>query len=415
MSEPKKQSEFDIFINNKIYPDSKSLINANFKPLSEIKNNCIVILDTNVLLLPYTIGKASLEEIIKIYLKLVHDNRLIIPGQVAREFVKNRPIKLCEIYKQLLDKKSKFENIQIGNYPLLEGLEEYKNIAEIEKLVNEKRKEYSKKIDSVLEKIKSWYWNDPVSTSYKDLFQESSIIDLEINENELKTELENRILHSIPPGYKDSSKEDKGIGDFLIWKTILNCGKNLNKDIIFVSGDVKPDWWHRSDNQGIYPRYELVDEFRRISDGKTIHIIEFSSFLKLFNASKEIIDEISNKEITNKDTSNKIDFASLFEVSNIPVIENYSSSFNLLPNKKYLSHELQRENRMKLMINVFKKRYIDLSSLSLSEIIGYGDNIVSVNIAEELGTLFPDVHENEILSAKILIEKESASWGKTIK
>jgi hypothetical protein len=56
-------SEFDIFIANAIFPEAEPLFTAQLKPLAELKDTAIVILDTNALLVPYNIGKESLEQI----------------------------------------------------------------------------------------------------------------------------------------------------------------------------------------------------------------------------------------------------------------------------------------------------------------------------------------------------------------
>ncbi len=113
---------------------------------------------------------------------------------------------------------------------------------------------------------------------------------------DIRNDLATRQAHSIPPGYKDASKPDSGIGDLLIWRTILDVGEKLNVDVIFVSSDEKADWWHQSDKQALYPRHELVDEFRRHSKGKSLHILRFSDFLRLFGASKEVVEEVRQEE-----------------------------------------------------------------------------------------------------------------------
>jgi DNA-binding response OmpR family regulator len=67
--------------------------------------------------------------------------------------------------------------------------------------------------------------------------------------------------------------------------------------VFFVSGDEKPDWWHRSEGQTLYPRYELVDEFRRHSEGQSFHIIPFSQFLEIYGASQSIVQEVRREEV----------------------------------------------------------------------------------------------------------------------
>jgi hypothetical protein len=295
-----KKEDVDIFIANDVYPDPLQIFNSKFKTREEIKNDCFIVLDTNALLLPYTTSKATLEGIKKTYTKLISEKRLIVPGQVAREFAKNRAIKLGELYQNISDRR---DNIKLPKqddfYPLLGNLDIYKQAIELENELHKARKLYSKKVTEILEHIKQWNWNDPVSCLYTDLFSQEVILDLEIEgskKEKIKADLKRRDLHKIPPGYKDSSKVDKGIGDLLIWQTILEIGEIHKKSVIFVSGEEKPDWWHRSNDQKLYPRYELVEEFRRGSEGQSFYMINLAELLELYGATEEVVEEVKQEE-----------------------------------------------------------------------------------------------------------------------
>ena len=210
-------------------------------PLDKIKDDCIFVLDTNTLLVPYSTGSDSLVAIEKVYQKVKKQDRLKIPGQVVREFANNRPEKLKEIFQKLTRKITSIQNQSIGNYPLLEG------------------------IKSLAAEVRSWTWDDPVS-KYK-----------------------------MPPGFKDGNKADDGIGDLLIWYTILEIAQS-KKHVVFVSGDEKADWFHRSESQALYPRFELIAEFKERSDDKTFQIIKLSEFLQLFGADENAVKEVEQKE-----------------------------------------------------------------------------------------------------------------------
>src|SRR5206468_4268751 len=84
---------------------------------------------------------------------------------------------------------------------------------------------------------------------------------------------------------------------FIIWKTILTIGKG-GHHVLFVTGETKPDWVHvrQSDNTQLFPRYELIDEFRRETNGKTFHLVSLSRFLDLFATNKAGIDAIRQEE-----------------------------------------------------------------------------------------------------------------------
>jgi rRNA-processing protein FCF1 len=297
MSEQNKKKEFnDIFIVDSIYPEANSIFKISLKGLEEIKNDCYIVLDTNVLLVPYTTSKESLAQIRKTYEALISEARLIIPVQVAREFAKNRANKLIELYQDLCKKRD--ENIQLkkGRYPLLEFLDEYQEVIRLEDAIETQLRAYRQAIGKVLAHIKGWNWNDPVSLLYAELFNDSVILSPQIDKEEITKDLSKRQQHNIPPGYEDSSKPDKGVGDLLIWHTILEVGKTRKKSVIFVSGEKKPDWWHKKGNDALYPRYELVDEFRRCSEGKSFHIMELSHLLQLYGASETVVEEVRQEE-----------------------------------------------------------------------------------------------------------------------
>ncbi len=129
-----------------------------------------------------------------------------------------------------------------------------------------------------------------------ELFTTSCICDHANVRAEVLTELKRRVEHEIPPGYKDASKSDGGIGDLLIWLTILRLGRDRKRSLVFVTGEEKADWQHRSGGRGIMPRFELVDEYRRASKGADLYIIQMSELLKLLKVESSTIAEIKQEE-----------------------------------------------------------------------------------------------------------------------
>ncbi len=100
--------------------------------------------------------------------------------------------------------------------------------------------------------------------------------------NALKKEGEDRYAKKIPPGYKDAKKDagefDK-FGDLIIWKEMIAKAKVDNRPIVFITDDVKEDWWWIHKGRKLGPRPELVEEFKAES-GQDFHIYEFSQFLR---------------------------------------------------------------------------------------------------------------------------------------
>ena len=65
---------------------------------------------------------------------------------------------------------------------------------------------------------------------------------------------------------------------------------------ILVSGEEKADWFIRSADYPLYPRYELVDEYRRASSGSSFHILRFSALLALYGATPQVVQQVSSQE-----------------------------------------------------------------------------------------------------------------------
>ncbi|MCC6393527.1 MAG: DUF4935 domain-containing protein [Bryobacterales bacterium] len=286
----------DIFVGNKVFPEASAVFTSRSQTLTEVLKTACIVLDTNALLVPYGIGAQTLAQVEATYKGLLNEKRLVIPAQVAREFARNRVTKLSELHQRLSRRRSQLQPFQQGNYPLLEAVPEYENLRETEDQLDALISKYRQQLGSVIDHLAAWEWNDPVSVLYNRLFPAEAVFDTSKPLEDIRQEHVRRFSSKIPPGYKDNAKDDEGIGDLLIWMTILEVGSHRKTSVIFVSGEEKSDWWHRSENQHLYPRYELVDEFRRASTGHSFHIIKFSRLLELFGASTTVVAEIRKEE-----------------------------------------------------------------------------------------------------------------------
>lgn len=285
----------NIFINQEIYPNVTEIFQIHSKSLEEISHSAVIVLDTNVLLLPFKIESQNLEDILSLFKRFKTESRINIPGQVAREFAKNRPEKLKDLYQSLTLAESQASKFTLPKYPIISDIDVYRNLLEMQVDLNQKVAAYRNEIGKLKRVVSEWAWDDPVSKGYREIFSPDVIVELPINKQKIEDELDNRIRYSIPPGYKDSAKPDKGIGDFLIWLTILEIAKG-GKDIIFVSGDEKNDWFHQSAKTPLYSRFELISEFKRETNGREFHMIRLSDLLKLFNANERVVQEVELNE-----------------------------------------------------------------------------------------------------------------------
>jgi len=297
MSEEYKPSKEQAFLIEEILPDTTCFFEDEPLGLESAIDDSNVVLDTNVLLIPYGAGASSLSEIAEIYSEIKSRNRLFVPAQVAREFVKNRPNKLAQLYQGISDRISKLTIPDGLSYPILESVEEFQNLNGLISEIEEKKKKLKESAKEVRGTIKKWGWNDPVSQAYRPVFSNDIIVSPNIDRDEVLEEMTRRYKQAIPPGYKDASKPDGGIGDFLIWKTILNLGEKNKRSVVFVSGDEKADWLHGAEGSGFLPRFELQAEFRRVSEGHDLYIIPLSRLLELRKAQESSVTEIRTEEV----------------------------------------------------------------------------------------------------------------------
>lgn len=283
------------FIYKETFPDAAAAFSFQLKPLKEVVKNGVVVLDTSVLLTPFTTSIRSLEAIEKVYERLRKEERLFVPSQVIREFIANRPGKISELYDSLSKKLNQNYNY-VGRHPLLEQFGEFKQMLEKENELKKALSDVREQIQVVMKVVKSWEWNDPVSIMYQNVLQDCIFDKVVGKPEDLLSELKKRNESNIPPGFRDDGKSENSGGDFLIWKEILAIGKSTEKDLIFVTNDVKNDWWYVSNKERLYPRIELVDEYRRCTQNNSFHIMTLSELLQYSEVDDTIVEEIKSEE-----------------------------------------------------------------------------------------------------------------------
>lgn len=285
-----------IFSLEKKFPDLENIFNRKKKILVNDKDT-IIFIDTNVLLLPFTpqFGMKSLLEIEKIYNELKNKNKIFITDRIAREFIKNKDVKLAELLKTFSEKENeKFKKIDVIQNIFMEE-DSFDNLNILIKQLNEKIEECKKEYNKMNKKLKLWEEEDPITKMYSKIFNKKNIVILDIDNNEIVKEWELRKKIKSPPGYRDSNKDDSGIGDFLIWKTMIQLSKEKKKNVIFISEDKKNDWYTISNKAPFSIKPELVNEFY-FETKQSINLMSLSQFISNFEVNKETIETIENIE-----------------------------------------------------------------------------------------------------------------------
>lgn len=278
------------------FPNIHSILKIRPASLDEILNSCVVVPDTNALLLPFGISGEHLKKIEEQYQRLINEQRLKVPAQVIREFVKNRTKTIGSLIQRLKSRTS-FVPKEIQGHPILRELDGHTELREAEQEMRKQAKKHKEATTKLLTQITAWECADPVTDLYAKLFTDAVIIQPTIADDAIDLDIEHRMTHSIPPGYMDSAKEDGGGGDIRIWHTILDFAETHDKHVLFVSGEKKEDWWEKADDKTLLsPRIELLEEFHRRANGKTFRIIELSALLKHLKVDPNVIDEVKAEE-----------------------------------------------------------------------------------------------------------------------
>ncbi len=286
----------------------KEYLNLTKKEKEILWNNAVFVFDTSVLLNLYRYTAKTRNSLLE---AMQHfSERIWMPKQVAQELMKNRP-------KVILDTLKNFDELKKAKDVFIDKC--------FEVLRREKKDEIittmSNNIDESLEQLKktSNYIEtvdcDEVLNKLLKLF-EHRVGDgfLEAELEKIKKEGEERYTKKAPPGYKDEKKgeENNEYGDLIVWKEILSYSKSNKKDIIFVTGDQKEDWWHKVCGKTLGPRIELKKEFFKETNQK-FFMYSMNGFLTQYNDNKpsykieeKAINEVKNYENILKERINPI-------------------------------------------------------------------------------------------------------------
>ncbi|MFE1878925.1 PIN-like domain-containing protein [Streptomyces diastatochromogenes] len=254
--------------------------------------DALIVLDTNVLLSLYEYTAESREEVLTALGQV--SERLWMPYQVGLEFVRGRR-SVLESRRRVLTDASKSVNAKLtaARKAITEAkdtvraqLQKYARVpAEIDALeelvsegaVTEHLAVYRDAFKTHLEMLRNGHdlspanveTADPILPRVADLYGDR--VGLQPDDQLLQQRLDEamafRFPNQIPPGFKDFDKGTplKAAGDFLIWEEVIEQAALLPEEsrrVLFVSNDVKEDWYDTSNGKQ-RPWPALLDEIKR--------------------------------------------------------------------------------------------------------------------------------------------------------
>ncbi|WP_144243591.1 PIN domain-containing protein [Azospirillum argentinense] len=239
--------------------------------LKQLWGNCLFVFDTNALLSLFRDKKSTSDDLINVIRSL--DGRIWLPHQVALEFHRNRAgviIGNKKIYQPLRNAiEAARGEAQKSLKKSIDGFKHHPVMT-----VSEAVMFIDNKFNSIISDIDVMEKSSPQEEHYQDVFQFiveafSNATGLPYSEEKIKEVLDDgkkSCEAKIPPGYIDfKEKEDlplqQRIGDYILWQQMIDHSAVVQRPVIFVTDDVKEDWWREVKGEKIGPRLELVREF----------------------------------------------------------------------------------------------------------------------------------------------------------
>ncbi|AJH81773.1 DUF4935 domain-containing protein [Bacillus thuringiensis] len=280
----------------------------NEEECKEIFKDCYFIIDTNVLLNLYRYSESTRNELLGLLEKI--KDQLWMPYQVGLEFHFNRVPVILEqkmAYENICKKIDSQANDFITN--LKKGFNNRHPKIQMDSIAKQIRSSF----DSLIKDLKKHEEEHPNLLNNDNILAElNQMYEGKVSEPYSKTDLEKiyeegekRYQKNFPPGYedektkKDRTKEYDDIiykdkfGDLVVWKQIIDKAKEEQKTIVFVTDDVKEDWWEIKKGRTIGPRIELLNEFKKEAN-VDFYMYKTDSFMRYI---KEYLQEQVNKEV----------------------------------------------------------------------------------------------------------------------
>lgn len=287
------------------------------------KEVTLFVFDTNVWLDLYTLPKKCVDEILHGF--TWRTDMIWLPNQVFIEFKNNykssrgtgsfKPNLKCnleEVFK-------KFEDSIDTNFKIYKE-KEIIEVPQINQLKNHILQEIQLLKGSTFPKANEIFENIKKLNSYSEKNDDIEILINALRRSshangfkvlellKIYEEGEVRFKYNTPPGFMDKEKPNNKknettqskYGDLILWKELLQKGKESKCNLVLVQNEKKADWWDMSNNARKIPKV-MIEEFDEVKgkESNKFLMMDFNEFLFHFSSYFEIpattIEEINNK------------------------------------------------------------------------------------------------------------------------
>jgi predicted nucleic acid-binding protein len=244
-----------------------------------------IVVDTSVLLAIHELPPASRDELLAILRSI--QERLWIPHLVALEYqtgrvgVIERSRSALRRAREELKKALSTIHSATASAKLEQRASKSKTGASLQAI--EKRVEHlCSSLDDALEDHQLPSRTDPIRDQLDQILngRVGPPWPTEADLADVVAEADSRFAAQRPPGFADSNKGGdvyinglavpRKYSDYIIWRQILSgAAANDVNTLLFVTNDLKEDWWQTANGRAADPRWELVEEAQR---GTTVRL-----------------------------------------------------------------------------------------------------------------------------------------------
>jgi hypothetical protein len=248
----------------------KDLFHGYYRPsneqFTELWKSCLFSFDASFLLNLYHYSEQTRTAFLNIVTSL--GNRIWLTHQAALEYQRGRPKAICQelgpydkMKAELTDISTTLQSTSKHPFVKPETVAKFNRLSKT--LVNELdlgRKAQEEFVTTA---------SDPILLKLTQLFDGRTGQPYPPKKRpEIETDGKDRYAKLIPPGFADLKEKERDpaldpYGDLIVWMQLLDKAKTSKQGVIFVTDDLKEDWWHKHDKRMIGPhpmlRQEMTD------------------------------------------------------------------------------------------------------------------------------------------------------------
>jgi hypothetical protein len=256
--------------------------------LEKVWKSCVFAFDTNVLLNIYRYADSTREDLFRVIAHL--GDRVWVPYRVGEEFYSNR-------IGVIREQAAKYEQLTRAVQQSLTQLNDgafrksgFLHVTELQQVLEPAVKRATQILDDRKKSHPDLLHDDPYLERLVELIGPSIGSEPTPEQrSQTATEAQKRLDRQQPPGIGPDSRKDppERYGDIFIWFELLQLGKAKNAPIVWVTDEIKEDWWQVVAGERLGPRPELRLEMRKAA-GVEFYIYSPARLFELLATQPEV-------------------------------------------------------------------------------------------------------------------------------